>query len=909
MRIYHESFQRFIRAKLENNEAHVADVLRPVVVWLESKEFLQDSRAFRFLIPLLVQSGRGNEVLERIGITFVADSVAHGHSGAAVLSNLTVAANVASELRDWPALVRVAQLSLASRTCYEEKLTDDLAYLYGRTFAEIHCPQDLADRLLFDGRTTFSPRTGLLLCALLDEAGIAAPWPEYRSAYKIQREMSNTDYGSASDTAVELAHFRGWLRLRPQTGVLDDLIDLATQVESDVLPGVVSISGDVGGIDLLRALADHLPPGEAKALCHLELARHEAAIDNIQEAADEAQAALGEGIPLRLAKDCVALGANPRAIDMTRERLVTATLAAADERAQHHSESVSQWVSLVKVAALVQPTLLLWVEAEIGGEGWYRAWLRFVVDLARVQSESGDTLPPLVELAKDTDPFKGQPRACDLYGLSDLIQETLGEALGNVKDEQWPAALEALLSISSGTTVWLAAMANGPLTKEALIELLCKRAITRNQVEAALELMARLVGDSNQSAEFYETHAGHELSFAHLQYTAGDVDSARISWGRALKYLAGYGWRRDRTIFELLDPIPAIGVQDSSIAREMLAELQPLVSAVLDHTDGKDTRHAELQWSRALVEVDPAGAAALFARRLAVHGGRIDDTVEGALPVLLSQACAHDAEPALIAGLWLSTRPVELDTILRVFERLSARNPALAREVWPLLVAAIEGDRSVFPAGLNAKLSALASMQDIDAPTLDVTTLLRLESTGQVDSDHARSTAPNYEAVFDTDATPLRIVRGLKAWRKTDPDLLCVDQLANALGWRLVQLADDDRATAFSLLRHAASDIRYLGRHELLGELGEGLARHGQADLAAHAYVLAFTRSRGGSGWLAFGGPECHEWLVQALQLNEEIALATLAAEVAELAVGDSWGMTGHLIECFSAVGRGAEGS
>ena len=163
-----------------------------------------------------------------------------------------------------------------------------------------------------------------------------------------------------------------------------------------------------------------------------------------------------------------------------------------------------------------------------------------------------------------------------------------------MKDEQWPAALEALFGISSGTTVWLSAMQNGPLTKEALIELLCKRAITRNQVEAALELMARLVGDSSESAELYETHSAHELRFAHLQYAAADVEAARISWGRASKYLAGYGWRRDRTIFELLDPIPAIGVQDSSIAREMLAELQPLVSAVLHHTDGKDTRHAEL---------------------------------------------------------------------------------------------------------------------------------------------------------------------------------------------------------------------------------------------------------------------------------------------------------------------------
>ena len=914
LRIYHESFQRFIRTRVQEKGVRLADILDPVIRWLDSQGFLQSSRAFRFLLPLLAQSGRGGEVLERVGPTFVADSIAHGHPGAAVHANLAVAGNVASELRDWPSLVRFAQLARAAQSCYDDKLIDGLADLFGRALADLHSPQQLSDRLLFDGRPTFPPRTGLLLCAILDEVGVVAPWSEYRRAHDTELKASSTQYGRDSNAAVELARVRGWLRSRIQSQleVLDPLVGLVTGIEPEILPGVMRISGDIGGLDLLRGIADRLPTGEAKALCHLELARREAETGDAQGAARESKTALDEGIPLRLLADCLSLGADPGYSEITQAQLLTATRAARDEDAQHHPESVAEWISLVRSAAQVQPTLLPAVEDELKGEGWYLSWLRFVVGLAKVQSGAGETLPLLAGLAKDTNPFKGKPRACDLYGLWGLIHETIGEALGELRDDERPAALEALLSVSEGTTTWLAGEANGPLTVEALITLLCDWGGIYDQPRAALDLASRIVDNSDQNSELYEAYASRELMLARLHNSVGDTESAQDSWCRAAMYLAGYGRRRDQTIFELLDPIPAIAGHDSVTARTMLAELESLVSAVWRHTDGKGTRHAREQWNRALAEIDPAGAAELFARSLAVArgAGYVSGAVERAVPVLLERACDENAEPTLVAGLWCSAsgKEKEIDTIFRVLERLETRDSEWAREAWPLFVAAIEGDRLDYPEGLNARLSSFASLREIQAATIDVTHLLSPESTEPFSYSRPRVSASDYRPVFAANATPLEIVQGLKAWSWTYEQGLGIGQLANALGWRLIQLAEDgQRDTASRLLHHAASDIYFGGPAELLGQLGDGLARHGQGDLAALAYVLAYARSRGGGGWLAFGGPECHEWFTRALTLDEEVTLGTLASEVAERATEDSSGMTRHLIECFVAIGRGAE--
>ena len=53
IRVYHESFARFLRLPFQNNEVARTALLNKIIEWLENKGIFNDSRAFRHLLPTL----------------------------------------------------------------------------------------------------------------------------------------------------------------------------------------------------------------------------------------------------------------------------------------------------------------------------------------------------------------------------------------------------------------------------------------------------------------------------------------------------------------------------------------------------------------------------------------------------------------------------------------------------------------------------------------------------------------------------------------------------------------------------------------------------------------------------------------------------------------------------------------
>ena len=178
LRVYHESFRRFI---VEHEgftpEARLA-VIRSIVDWLGNRDFYADARAYQFLLPYLRQLGDDEAIIEYVGTDFIARSLGAGHTEEAIYRNLDTAVLVAADKQHWSALVRFAEIHRAIGTCFQEKLLD--FGLYGKAFAAVHGWATLADRLVFDGRPTWPRNQGLLLCSLIDDAGAAAPWDQYK---------------------------------------------------------------------------------------------------------------------------------------------------------------------------------------------------------------------------------------------------------------------------------------------------------------------------------------------------------------------------------------------------------------------------------------------------------------------------------------------------------------------------------------------------------------------------------------------------------------------------------------------------------------------------------------------------------------------------------------------------------
>ena len=147
--------------------------------------------------------------------------------------------------------------------------------------------------------------------------------------------------------------------------------------------------------------------------------------------------------------------------------------------------------------------------------------------------------------------------------------------------------------------------------------------------------------------------AEYQLIAARLALNADDPTKAREHWTNACRLLVAYGWRKDVTIYELLDPLPDLIAVDPARGREAVAKVQPLCERVPQHTDGRETRHAWSRWWQLLAAADPCALSRLILPRSLsscndpnwlLHGARSD----------LWRAWHHRADPIVAGALRLT---------------------------------------------------------------------------------------------------------------------------------------------------------------------------------------------------------------------------------------------------------------
>jgi hypothetical protein len=177
VRVYHESFARFIRRPLQASPAALNAVLGLITTWLSEKGLLSDPRAFRSLLALWAEAGQHRQVVDAVDKDFVAAAIAAGFPASATAEALAVAAGSAARLGDWGATARCVELARAAETFQYERY--DSAFVDFADVAAAMLKVDvLAERLLHDGRTVMSARAGLRMCAAVDQLGGVAPWQE-----------------------------------------------------------------------------------------------------------------------------------------------------------------------------------------------------------------------------------------------------------------------------------------------------------------------------------------------------------------------------------------------------------------------------------------------------------------------------------------------------------------------------------------------------------------------------------------------------------------------------------------------------------------------------------------------------------------------------------------------------------
>ena len=337
----------------------------------------------------------------------------------------------------------------------------------------------MAERLLHDSRPTMPARSGLQMCAALDVMGAVPPWREYMQAFIRESKDDNTSYGEVSDRAVNTAWLRGRLRLASfghtqsidsngasamhssqtengrnlyepvQWGRLAKQLDKSGLSPTKVIEAILDTFGLSKIVELIGELAH--PGAYCLALAEAIVAGKAPYSDG--DALYWASRAADCGTPPGSTSRLIAIGldiskVDTRPIEKAREHLLNLTREVQDRFVYSETERLGEWMDACAIAARKDPFGLASAEALLSGPGWYTCWLRFTISLVVAEAAPSDQksqsgLEALRILTEVQNPFLGDPRACDLYPINGLIDETIRRVISLLDDQAWEEAIES----------------------------------------------------------------------------------------------------------------------------------------------------------------------------------------------------------------------------------------------------------------------------------------------------------------------------------------------------------------------------------------------------------------------------------------------------------------------------------
>ena len=684
-RIYHESFARFLRLAFRDDADAIAALRDHIICWLQRKGLFEDWRAFHHLLPTLSEANHNQRVLDTVGRDFVVNAIAAAFPAQAILKNLAVAVGCAARIEDWPAVARYIEMSRSAETYQGERFesaivgfADVLGHLFG--------PDTLATRLLHDGRPIMDARSGLQMCAALDHLGAVVPWSEYMTAYSREAADANTAYEEASDRAVATAWLRGRLRLaslnghtttssHPVTAPNSDADDdrhlyarintetLAKHLDETGLPAADVVQGilDTLGLPTLLELLPKLARPGTIYLALAEAAAAGAVPDAVGRALPWASQAAACGVHPGHIFRLMALGVTvddlaPEPVEYAQELLLELTGHVQAPSLGGDSDRVGTWLDACTVAARRDSPGLAAAERTLDGPGWYTCWLRFAIALVRAEVEAADrqssaALRALRILTEVREPFLGEPRACDLYPIHGLIHTTIERAVALLDDRAWREGLDCLHRVCDAISTTIDGELGGPVRRDRLLHLAVETATPARRT-AARDFITREIATGG-AGRYYSDLAEYHLVAARLSVVANDVVEARGHWTDACRLLVAYGWHKDTTVYEVLDPLPTLIAIDPARGRASVARLQPLCERLPQHTDGRGTREVRSRWWRLLAAGDPCALARLVQVGLLSACNQPNWLLHGAISDLW-RSWHHRAEPGVAAALRLT---------------------------------------------------------------------------------------------------------------------------------------------------------------------------------------------------------------------------------------------------------------
>jgi hypothetical protein len=120
---------------------------------------------------------------------------------------------------------------------------------------------------------------------------------------------------------------------------------------------------------------------------------------------------------------------------------------------------------------------------------------------------------------------------------------------------------------------------------------------------------ASRVSQFNERAEFF-------LGLCELALSQREMKTAKRLLERAVTCVVSYGWRKDMTIFHVLDAIGALSASQPSKCLAWLHEISPAVAAIDVYTDADETNYAKIELADLFFKLEPKTFGAFYSHLL-----------------------------------------------------------------------------------------------------------------------------------------------------------------------------------------------------------------------------------------------------------------------------------------------------
>lgn len=582
--IYHESFRRFILEELKSNEIVEKRIFRPVIDWFAKLDFYCYPKAYRYYLQVLTDGGYYEKVLEFISKDFIKKCVYSGHPWDIIKSNYYFLSRASVELKD---VEKVIILNEINKILIGTEDSFDEAFLYYiDAFGCKNGYEAVSEYLLFDSKPTLTQKQGLQVCYLIDSKGAVAPWEYYSDYFK-------------SGEPIHLEDFKYYIRLLVSQNNEDRLIDIVKKIKKGKLSDFRTL--------FIRELFYRSPNTFFDELINkYDIINDVLNICDYKETKNE---------DLQLLAEEILKFENIFDNEVPRIKIFFKQI----ENQIDDKDLVSSIIDIFK------------------SNNWFYNWLIYYIKIKRFRvSETVDSseLKNAFDFLKyNLEPFYGKPRTCDLYSLHDFIYESLNEGLSLIKEkEDWVYILKLLDIVSTNTTTYFQNSPSGPIACNNLFKLLVEN-INENNSTTIIEIMVGQY-ENNKDGEFHTFLSEYCFQLVKAYAFVNDSEKIDLYFNKGVEYVLGYTWRRDLTLEDLTESIVCLNSINSFLGNEYVLKLKDLVDSVVQHTDGKDTKHFPVEWFEKFYKINPKNASLYLLHELV--GTICDWRLESSLKYLIT---------------------------------------------------------------------------------------------------------------------------------------------------------------------------------------------------------------------------------------------------------------------------------